>query len=90
MSTGTEVRERLMFRVMWYEAGPRVVERVLSFRPRRSAWDCLPLDTFEDEAAAAREGWHPTRRAALEAERDDALATAERYARRAENLERLL
>lgn len=90
MSPSTVTRHQRMWRVIWYEAGPKVVERVLSFRARRSEWDCLPLDTFEDEQRAALEGWHPSRREAIEAERASALETAERYVRRAEAMERLL
>lgn len=66
-----------MYRVDWRlpkkrgkeVAGPRVLEiasRYITLRERRSSWDCLPLDTYEDLAHAAREGWYPTPEAALE------------------------
>lgn len=75
--TTTASRTLQMFRVSWEakdESGPRalvIMSRTMSFRPRRSMWDCLPLDTFEDLAAAARESWHPTP--------DEALAASLRY-----------
>lgn len=79
MSATTDYRPLTMFRVSWEwpteEARaaararvPVVMSRVIQFRARRGVWDCLPLDTFEDLAAAAREGWHPTPEAAIESE----------------------
>lgn len=70
--TTTDSRTLTMFRVSWEakdESGPRalvILSRTMTLRPRRSMWDCLPLDTFEDLEAAAREWWFVTPDAALE------------------------
>lgn len=64
---------------------PRVLEitsKHITLRERRSSWDCLPLDCYEDLAHAAREGWYPTPEAALQGSLDYYRAELEHAQRR--------